>query len=240
MMVAPRVHWLVQHWGDVPRHNGWLSPGELEVLRSKRVVKRRADWRLGRWTAKRALLSHRSPQSPAADYNDIEIRAAADGAPEVFANDRRMPVALSLSHSHGTALCAVADVDTAIGCDAELIEGRSDAFVSDYFARSERAAMKRTRRDGQALMATLIWSAKESVLKAMREGLRHDPRDVVVDLPLDTPRREWSPYCARCRATGLAFDGWWQMCGGHVFTVARRTGPLGHAVAERSTVWSPF
>jgi hypothetical protein len=50
-----QVYWLEQAVNDVPDNNNWLCTGELACLNRLRFAKRRADWRLGRWTAKRAV-----------------------------------------------------------------------------------------------------------------------------------------------------------------------------------------
>ena len=224
MKSQPGVRWLAQRLGVVPKHNDWLAPAELEVLESKKIVKRRADWRLGRWTAKRALLTHlRDNVTIPHDYNEVEIRAAADGAPEVFIRNRLAPVTISISHSHGVALCAFAGPEAGIGCDAEYVEQRSEAFVSDYFAWPERNKVSRTPAAERPLVATLIWSAKESVLKAMREGLRRDPRSVIIEIAPATSPNPWTAFLARCLMTHQNFDGWWRVSGGHVYTVACRT-----------------
>jgi 4'-phosphopantetheinyl transferase len=223
MKSQPTVRWLTQRLANVPKHNDWLAPAELEVLKSKKIIKRRADWRLGRWTAKRVLLTGLRERATSLNYNDVEIRAAADGAPEVFVRNGPAPIALSLSHSHGVALCAVADPDAGVGCDAEFIERRSEAFVYDYFAWPERDKVWRTRPAQRPLVATLIWSAKESVLKAVREGLRRDPRCVIIDIAPETSPDEWTVFRACCRTTDQNFDGWWRVSGGHVYTVACRS-----------------
>ncbi len=49
------VYWLEQAEADVPSGNDWLHAGELDRLNHMRFAKRRADWRLGRWTAKHAV-----------------------------------------------------------------------------------------------------------------------------------------------------------------------------------------
>ena len=48
------VYWLEQTEANVPEDNTWLSPREVAFADRLRFAKRRADWRLGRWTAKRA------------------------------------------------------------------------------------------------------------------------------------------------------------------------------------------
>ena len=47
--------WLTRSLADVPADDGWLGPGEIEVLAGLGFEKRRADWRLGRFAAKTAL-----------------------------------------------------------------------------------------------------------------------------------------------------------------------------------------
>jgi phosphopantetheinyl transferase (holo-ACP synthase) len=71
------------------------------------IPKRRADWRLGRWTAKHAVAACLNLPDEPSTFADIEIRAASSGAPEVFLQDRQAEIAISLSHSSGTALCTL-------------------------------------------------------------------------------------------------------------------------------------
>jgi 4'-phosphopantetheinyl transferase len=49
------IYWLEQTEADLPAENQWLSAREMLRLARMRFAKRRTDWRLGRWTAKRAL-----------------------------------------------------------------------------------------------------------------------------------------------------------------------------------------
>jgi 4'-phosphopantetheinyl transferase len=225
MKRIPGIRWLAQRIADVPRHNGWLKATEIEVLRSKKIPKRQSDWRLGRWTAKQALMTRFRERIPILDFTDIEVRAAEDGAPEVFIHDEAAPVAISLSHSHGMAICAIGNPDVGIGCDTEYIEPRSEAFVSDYFTAPERDKVLHTPAAQQPLVSTLIWSAKESVLKAVREGLRRDTRSVVVNVATVGSPDEWTHFPARCQETQRRFDGWWRSADGHVYTVVREADP---------------
>ena len=127
------VFWLEQSEADLPAGDDWLSAGEVDRLTTMRVPKRRADWRLGRWTAKRALSAYLNLPGHHQALTDIEIRPAPSGAPEAFIANRPASAAISLSHCNGNAICAVAAFGTALGCDLELVEPRSDAFVADYF-----------------------------------------------------------------------------------------------------------
>src|SRR5208283_4815697 len=156
------VHWLEQRQSDVPEDNHWLNASEAAILNALHFPKRRADWRLGRWTAKRALSVHLGVAGDLQSLTDIEIRAATSGAPMAFIAGRPAAATISLSHSNGNALCAIAPVGTALGCDLELIEPRSEAFVTDYFTNLEQAWVTRASTSDQPLLATLLWSAKES------------------------------------------------------------------------------
>jgi 4'-phosphopantetheinyl transferase len=201
---------------EVPAGDGWLSRPELEVQAGLRFPKRRAEWRLGRWIAKRAVATALGKDLPAAG---VEIRADHDGAPQAWAGDRPMPVSISISHREGRGLCAVVlDPAVAVGCDLELIEPRSDAFVADYFTDAERAFVRASGPNGRALAANLLWSAKESALKALREGLRIDTRSVEVHFPRLVGLSEWTAFEARYAATTL--QGWSALAGDLVLTVA--------------------
>lgn len=218
------VSWLEQAGHDVPAGNGWLSLREAQHLDRLRVLKRRADWRLGRWTAKRAVSAHLSlPQNPEA-LAAIEVLPAASGAPEVHLSGRPAPVIISLSHSGSAGFCAVAGLDVELGCDLETVEARSPAFLTDYFTAEEQSLVARTPPAERDRMMTLLWSAKESVLKALRTGLRSDTRWVSVT-PVKAAGEtacatlnSWHPLHAR-HFSGRILRGWWRETTGLVWTV---------------------
>lgn len=233
------VYWLEQTEADVPADNDWLSAPEAVCLNAMRVAKRRADWRLGRWTAKRALsVILDTPAHPL--FRKIEIRAAASGAPEVFFDNRPAAVTISLSHRAGIAACAVAISGVEMGCDLEVIEPRSDAFVADYFTLEEQELVARASAADRDRLTALLWSGKESALKALREGLRLDTRSVIV-IPCVTSFdfNGWSELRARYtrgrdaggrysgdRSSGdHIFHGWWQHADGMVRTVVAAPPP---------------
>lgn len=204
------VYWLEQTEAEMPPENDWLSTAEATRLKGMRFAKRRADWRLGRWTAKRALASFwNSPASPLA-LAEIEICAAPTGAPEVILSDSPAAVSISLSHRGGRAMCAVSLSGQALGCDLEIIEPRTEAFVADYFVSEERELVARAPEPERFQLVSLLWSGKESALKALRTGLRLDTRSVVV-MPMEGSLNVngWGPLQVRC-SEGQVFQGWWQ------------------------------
>lgn len=203
------VSWIECVGSDVPADDRWLSPEEVRILRGLHVPKRRHDWRLGRWTAKQAVAAYlHLPNNPPSLFH-LEVRAADSGAPEVFLSHRRAALSISIAHSNGSAVCAVTRGGVALGCDLELIEARSEAFVSDYFVEEERALVAAAAPADQPWLATLLWSAKESALKALQEGLRLDTRSVVVRLDLGSTGGEWHPLRVTAGADHT-FAGWWQ------------------------------
>ena len=218
------VYWLEQTEADVPPGEEWLSDFERSRLSALRVAQRRADWRLGRWTAKRSVARYRGLPVIAAILSTIEIKPASSGAPEVFIEQEPAPLSLSLSHREGRALCAVATWSAAIGCDVECVEPRSDAFIADYFTLSEQAVIQRGSNDERYLNAALLWSAKESALKALRTGLLLDTRCVTVTLAQFAPIAGWSPLHVDC-VGGERFHGWWNSCGSFVRTIVAAPHP---------------
>jgi len=222
------IGWFEQIESDVPFGDGWLSAGERACLDGLRIPKRRADWRLGRWTAKCAVsLYLKLPGDPKA-LAAVEVRPAASGAPQVFLHGKPAPVELSLSHSGGTGFCVVAPPGAEVGCDLERVEPRSPAFLADYFTDEERQLVARTPATKRDQMLTLLWSAKESALKALHCGLRLDTRSVNA-IPAGcshTEGAEWRRVSV-AHSGGRCFCGWWRQSRDFVYTIVGEAAVLG-------------
>jgi len=224
------VYWLEQTEADVPADNDWLSANEAARLNGMRFAKRRADWRLGRWTAKCAFSVILDVPPLPHVFKKIEICAARSGVPEVFFDSQPAPVTISISHRCGVAACAVAMSSVQMGCDLEMIESRSDAFVADYFTLEEQALVARASAADRPCLLAVLWSGKESALKALRSGLRLDTWSVIV-IPCATSvdRNGWNEL--RVRHTGgrdtrdQIFHGWWQQADNIVRTVVSAPPP---------------
>jgi 4'-phosphopantetheinyl transferase len=191
-----------------------MTEAEREVLARFRVPKRRGDWLLGRWVAKRALVL----AGEAARESDVTILAATSGAPEAFVHGRSAGVSLSLTHSHGIAVAALGPAGTSLGIDLEAIEERTPGFLGDWFTPAEQAFVAETGAGEAALAATLVWSAKESVMKALREGLRIPPKAVEVSTGRGPADGSWRPFAARGPGQD-AWHGWWKGEAGFVLCV---------------------
>jgi 4'-phosphopantetheinyl transferase len=255
-----KVYWLEQTEADLPNggtgvppvdghaqdgpatrpESEWLGAKERVQLSAMRFAKRRADWQLGRWTAKHALAACLCLPDDHLVLAKIELRSASSGAPEVFFANKPAPATISLSHREGIAVCAVALQSGALGCDLEMIEARSDAFLADYFTIEEQELVAQTPEDDRSRLLALLWSAKESALKALHAGLRLDTRSVSVLPPILGRRRfgsgegcieqaafgeqpaeslePWLRLHVRCHH-GQCFHGWWKQTGRFVRTV---------------------
>jgi 4'-phosphopantetheinyl transferase len=206
--------WLTRALPDVPEDDRWLTEREREILSRLRAPKRRAEWRLGRWTAKQALAVRHGVAAA-----DVEVLAAADGAPEPLTGGEPMPAALSISHRAGRALAVVARGSTALGCDLEAVEPRSPAFVRRWLRPDERELLAAAGADSRDLAANLLWTAKEAAAKARREGLRLDLRDARVDAHrLGRSIGAWERLEVGW-TEGSGVRGWWRSEPGWVMAV---------------------
>jgi len=246
-----KVYWLQQTAPDMPGDHDWLSAREQVQLDSMRFPKRRAEWQLGRWTAKLAIAACLQLPADLHSLASIEVRPAPTGAPETFLGNQWAPVTISLSHRDGKAICAVAPDGGTLGCDLELIEPHSEAFIADYFTTEEQVLVAQAAAADRPWLATLLWSAKESALKALRTGLRLDTRSVIVSLvdalgnqyedgevgasevfiknsafaacQADTVN-DWRPLQVR-HIHDQTFCGWWQRTGNLLRTIVAAPPP---------------
>lgn len=233
------IYWFEQRLEDVPSDQAWLSTGEVERLRSMRFPKRRGDWLLGRWTAKNAVAVFLETSNDLSDLREIEVHASASGAPVVYFRNEPTGIEISLSHRGFVGACAIAPAGALLGCDLELIEPHCDAFAKDYLSSEEQVLVCRYDAANRLLVVALLWSAKESALKALKEGLRLDTRLVRVNFPEEppklvfqpnhtvqdsfrfeelTPDTSWSPLEVRYQCH-QALGGWWARTGSLIRTV---------------------
>ncbi|HXY00318.1 MAG TPA: 4'-phosphopantetheinyl transferase superfamily protein [Candidatus Limnocylindrales bacterium] len=246
------VYWLEQTQADMPSSEDWLSDKETHILRGLRFPKRRADWLLGRWTAKNALAISLDLSTEPQTLKQIEVRPAISGAPEAFLRNQPAGATISLSHRAGIGACAVVPSRVLLGCDLEKIEPRSDAFSSDYFTAEEQGLIANT--DNRDQLVALLWSAKESALKALCEGLRRDTRSVTISVPglplirtahpqcpgqeqfaSDLPQSEatnWNALQVHI-ANDQSFTGWWMESGGFVRTLITDPPPKPPVLLKR-------
>lgn len=268
MSTTPRIHWRFTAEGGhglpvAGVSEGWLSADERSRLSALRVDKRRRDWLLGRLNAKALLIEMiEAATGDRLEPAEIEIARHASGAPFVrLAVDARplcahrpgapLPMVVSNTHSAGHALFAAAWIERTtpagftLGVDLERVEPRSAGFVRDFLTPAEQQYCERAGDAERDLRPNLVWSAKESALKAIRPGLTADtcwltclPAAHAVEaepaLPssgpalagsdLVPPDPSWQPLAVgafdpRLGVEGLSFSGLWRTIGGFVATL---------------------
>jgi 4'-phosphopantetheinyl transferase len=181
---------------------GFLSGNEQKILAGLRFEKRRREWLMGRWTAKR-LLSAQLGCAP----GELTIESEAGGAPVVWRDGQLVPGCLSISHRGERAMAGWTDVPGMwIGVDLELVGEANPAWMVDYLTETEWGL-----RSGQGThWPYLAWSAKEAVLKGLRTGLRVDTREIEV-LPGVGELDGWKRLDVRSRSVdGDLWVGWRQ------------------------------
>lgn len=221
------IDWLLQNGAGRPAPERFLGPAELERLAGITVARRRDDWLLGRWAAKQLLRGwlHRATGA-APDPRELTILSDPDGAPRVelgAALCAVQPPRLSISHSGGRALCALAAGPAALGADIERVEPRGAGFAEDYFTPAELALLGAAPAGASDALATAIWSAKEAALKLSRHGLRADTRAVCC-LPAGPPAPRWQPVAVASELWPGPLHGWWRLADDVVLTIVAAPG----------------
>ncbi len=204
-----RLFWLECVESDLPLDESWLADAEIACVRKTWAAKRRRDWLLGRWTAKCAVAAHLGIVHHAAAFRSLAIVPEETGAPRLLVDGEVPGLSLSISHRDGRALAVISSQTPSVGCDLERCEPRSPAFVEQMLTPSEVEQVEQLHAVNWAGIETLIWSAKESVLKLLALGLRVDSRYVSVQIhALNEAVTGWQKFSAAV-ADGTRFAGWW-------------------------------
>jgi 4'-phosphopantetheinyl transferase len=124
-------------------------------------------------------------------------------------------------------LCALATgLNLQVGTDLEKVEVRTETFILDYFTPTERHLVDKYPAESRAMAVTLIWSAKESMLKALGVGLRWDTRTVEVRgleglLTTSKDHGRWQKiHIGEQPANDRAWAAWWQRRDPFILTLA--------------------
>jgi 4'-phosphopantetheinyl transferase len=145
---------------------------------------------------------------------------------------------VSLTDRAGWGVCLVGENLRRVGCDLEIVEPRSEGFVTDFLTPAEQAFVRSGHPTERDCAVNLIWSAKESALKVLRTGLRRDTYSVEVVLDSLSPgpgtARGWTRLEVHT-AEGGNLQGWWRRDGAFLVTVASEQ-PLVPPVTLRGSV----
>lgn len=183
-MATKNIFWLILDEVSIPDDTDWLSPAELARYQSFRFDKRKQDWLAGRWAAKNLILSFLRTENSLL-MREISIGNHPAGDPFVSVREEILHGSLSISHRGGKSAAAFTSIpNVSIGIDLEMIEEKSEGFIEDYFTEQETKGVMSFAKDrNRDLLASLLWSAKEAMLKAHQIGLRIDTREMELQIP---------------------------------------------------------
>ncbi len=227
------IHWLTQSHTELPptaaviANGEYLNEEEHQRLLSLKTEKRRHDWLLGRWTAKRLLQTVIwEAHGVSLPLDLIAIGNDANGVPYCQPALDNCQWSISVSHSHGRAFVAVIEKPHAsLGADMEYIQAHPASFAGAYFTEPEVALGRDLVGAKRAMWETAVWSAKEAVLKALHLGLSVDTRAIsCLITPVDSLPQTWLPFTIRCDPARLPqpsppLTGWWRGEDGFVLTL---------------------
>jgi 4'-phosphopantetheinyl transferase len=211
---APR--WLSVEETSLPQDDSFLTFAERSALDRLRSDRQRARRRLTRYTTKLAVLAtHELPVTPS-NLRRIEITSHPSGAPSIAVAGESLKASVSMSARAGVGLCVVLCGDADVGCDVEAVRVISEPFRRSYFTAAEQRIVSSVGASERNRTGAIIWSAKESALKALGTGLRRDPRSVEVRLS-DGQSPDWLGLSAT--VGDLELGGWFRIESGRVLTV---------------------
>jgi 4'-phosphopantetheinyl transferase len=229
------LQWLLQESSEVEPSLAWLTPLERHTLAGLRFNKRRQEWLVGRWATKCALAAAQAGAADAEALAALEIVNDPEGAPSALRDGSPLEQSISISHRDGAGLCTVAPEGYAVGCDLELVEPHGETFEQDYFDAEERERIARSSGEERERLVALLWSAKESALKALGTGLRRDTRELHVELLPETPAPEGWHRLRVSVGEGDPLEGWWRRDGPRLMTCVTSppSGPPVEVAPER-------
>jgi 4'-phosphopantetheinyl transferase len=198
-----------------------FSSEELIEYKQFRIPKRQEEWIASRIAGKRLI--NKVLKTEGLRHSDIMIKKERSGQPYVWIQGiGRIPGGFSLSHSNGYVLCGhTSSVESGFGLDLEMIESRSLEFVQDFFSNQEIKKYHGLSDQERNEYATLVWSAKESFLKAVGVGLSIDTKKIeIVDASRKSNNSVWSECLVVFNAQkGLFYRILWQRVGNFIWTV---------------------
>jgi 4'-phosphopantetheinyl transferase len=232
------IDWLIAERDTIPPPGRILAPPEQDCYDRLRFAKRREDWLLGRWAAKRLLRRHIARRGLDLPPDAIMIMSDHDGAPRVVPWGMALVIPhigaelgalqISISHTDGRALCAMLtraqssiyslQPAIAVGADIEQVKPRGAAFAEAYDTDHELALLAAAPPDHYELLSTAIWSAKEATLKLTHHGLRVDTRAVTC-LPAPPVAGQWASVVICTDLASTTLTGCWRELDGCVITI---------------------
>jgi 4'-phosphopantetheinyl transferase len=212
-----RVFWSLSDRAELAGADLFLSELERSIYDGFRFDLRRESFLAGRWIAKRLIRGVLDQDRPP---SEISVLNDPDGEPYAVIDGERLAGVLSLSHAGEWAVAALSLDGVRVGVDVEVVRPRPASFAGDYFTPGELDLLQSPPEDYDRDV-TLIWSAKEAMLKALGLGLRLDTRRVrvtAIGRSLEPDSGVWKPLSLS--SEGSTWSGRWQTLEGGVLVCA--------------------
>jgi phosphopantetheinyl transferase len=142
-----------------------LSAQEYEKYRLSLTQKKKDDFLLGRYSAKKAL----SQICEVSQLSDIDISNGVFGQPIVHYKDL-YNVQISVAHGDNISASIVFEESHPTAIDIELIDKSKIADIKPQFTKTELALFP-DLNISEELFVFILWTAKESLSKILRTGL---------------------------------------------------------------------
>jgi phosphopantetheine--protein transferase-like protein len=157
---------------------GKLTPSEIAILDRKNIAKKN-QWVAGRLASKQALNDYlvaqgHNPIPP----QEISVLYNPNGSPILCdLKGKKLDFLISISHSNEYAVASIAEAKdlSGLGIDIEKIRSFRTETTTAFMTERELEIYERAPADQKNYFATLIWTGKESVLKALGTGLKIHP-----------------------------------------------------------------
>ena len=150
----------------------FLHERELAYLNTLAFAKRRHSYLLGRYAAKAAAQAFMGGVEP----RDIWIHRGVMNQPLVFSrhaaeeSSGRLNPAVSISHGHDLAVAVAFSLVHPLAVDLEWIDARHERVILEHTTGEEKELLPALGLSGMDA-ATLVWTAKEALSKALLSGL---------------------------------------------------------------------
>jgi phosphopantetheine--protein transferase-like protein len=193
---------------------------QAEYSRFK-VIKRQFEWISSRIASKKMI--RQILKGEKLNFPDIRIQKEETGQPYIYITGQgRLEGKFSLSHSNGFVFCGYSPAkEIKFGLDIEKIEDRTLEFVQDFFTPWEIEKYLTLDKSDNNEYTTMVWSAKEAVLKTMGLGLSIDTRKVeIVPKSIRKKPPGWNECSAQIIISpNLKFKINWQEIYGYIRTI---------------------
>ena len=202
----PQTTLALPEWAAAQDPAHWLAPPELAQDAAWTSVKRRAEWRAGRFAAKR-LVRDIFGLSP------LAFAIGRDGDAPCLVGPDLPPVILSLSHSAGLGAATFSDPagEGVVGLDVQQVRPVHPGLAARVFTTAERAQIAAQFGEGShAAGMLLLWALKEAAIKTRRRAWGRSLREIEVELTADGKAVVRMPGEPPLSAAYVMLEGgWW-------------------------------